>query len=503
MATEGTTAFFPKRRSSASVLLVASVLVFGPTRAAPPAEALPAPATFAPTIQANAFPAPAATLAPATQASAFRSPAAAAVAAPASAATLAPATRADPSPAPVAPATSAPPVDDLIKEALSRSPSLASLRAQVEAARRMTEVPGLPDPMLDLILQDAGFPSWTVGSQEMSMVDVELSQKIPGPGKIARERAVDRAAVGTEEARLEQARRSVALEIRTLYARLYANDRERESILSGRALMDGLEQSALGRYRAGAADEEAVLKAQLSASRLAERESDLDAERIGLVAGLNRILDRAGDAPLGTVDSLPAPAPLQGSWDSLGVSNSAAVQEARQETTVAGEEAQLERARLRPDFTVGAGIGLRGSQSPVATFRLGFDLPLWERHRLHSQINAADLDREARKQDERQAEAEARSSAARLAGEWKRSEEQTARYRDVLIPESEAALRAARASFVAGRGDFTTVIEDFEAWLDAQSDLAKRESERFISWAELDALTTPAPAPERAEPRGR
>ena len=75
--------------------------------------------------------------------------------------------------------------------------------------------------------------------------------------------------------------------------------------------------------------------------------------------------------------------------------------------------------------------------------------------------------------------------------------DQINRYRDAIIPQTSAALNSARASYIAGRADFSVVIEDYNLWLDARAQLARREADRFITWAGIDALTAPFPWDEK------
>jgi len=58
---------------------------------------------------------------------------------------------------------------------------------------------------------------------------------------------------------------------------------------------------------------------------------------------------------------------------------------------------------------------------------------------------------------------------------------------------ASAALDSARASYLAGRGDFSTLVEDFQLWLTARVDLARREAQGYTAWAELEELTRPLP----------
>ena len=215
--------------------------------------------------------------------------------------------------------SAAPPVEELISEALEHSPSVGALRARLGAARQMARVPGLPNPVLEIMAQDAGFPEWTVGEMEMSMVQVGVTQSFPPPGRIGARKAVGRAEADVREAEYDAVRRQVVSQVRALYGKLYALDQEGEALDSGSALLQTLADAAMDRYSASRIEQEAVLKAQLSSSRLRERRNDLESERAGTVAALNQLLDRPGDAHIGRVVSLPEVHVPDTGWDSLAV----------------------------------------------------------------------------------------------------------------------------------------------------------------------------------------
>ncbi len=211
------------------------------------------------------------------------------------------------------------------------------------------------------------------------------------------------------------------------------------------------------------------------------------------LASLNRILDRAGDAPLGIVASLPHSAAPAAAWDSLAVHGSSQV--VVREAGVTAAAARLHAARLdtRPDFMAGAGIGFRGSLDPVVNLRLGMQIPLWSGSKQKPLIRAARAELESSRQELRGAQAEARAEAASLLADFTRTEEQIARYEESLVPQTSLAFDAARSAYLGGRADFSTVIEDLNLWLEARAGLARREADRFVALARLDALTAPAP----------
>jgi outer membrane protein TolC len=141
-------------------------------------------------------------------------------------------------------------------------------------------------------------------------------------------------------------------------------------------------------------------------------------------------------------------------------------------------------------------MGYRGSLDPALILRFGVEIPIWREEKQKPAIRAAEHELEMAEAELRDTVALARAEAARLAAERERADRQLLRYREAIVPQTSAAVDAARASYLAGRGDFSTVVEDFELWLEARAELARREAERFQVWAEVEALVTPAPVVE-------
>jgi len=393
--------------------------------------------------------------------------------------------------------TAAPPVEELVALALDRSPSLDALEARLSAAREMVAPAGaLPNPIAETMLQNIGLDDYTVGTVDMSMLTVEVRQDLLWPGKrtAARDRATAQAEV--EAARLELARRTLAAQVRVVYARLYAADRERQALVAAEELLDMLAETVAARYAAGEAEQEAVIKAQLQGSRVAERLDDLLAERSTMVAGLNRLLDQPGGEPLGEISQLPPASFPEGSWWELAESNAPDVGVAARAVEEAEQRLAVARLEAKPNLSAGAGLGYRGDLDPALILRFGVEIPFWREEKQKPAIRAAEQELAMAAAELRDTVALARAEAARLATERERADRQILRYREAIVPQTSAAVDTARVSYLAGRGDFSTVVEDFELWLEARTELARRESDRFAVWAELEALVAPAPARE-------
>jgi len=383
----------------------------------------------------------------------------------------------------------APPVDTLVALALARSPEIAAERQRAAAAgERVGSAGALDDPMLDLAYRDVNFPEYTVGEEEMSMIEIGIEQPLPFPGKRGARRRAASAMAEVGAADLYAVEQRVAADVRVLYAQLYAADRRRDRLMSARSLLRLFESTAAGRYASGTSGMEPQVRAQLEVSRLEERIEDLNAERRTLLAELNRYLDRPADTVLGVVDTLPDAAAPPSDWRALVVAQAPEALAARAAVAAADLSIAVEEIERRPDLVLGAGYGYRADFDPIITLRVATELPLWRSGRQGPRIRAAAAEAAMARAAQRDAEARARSEAEAQVAAWERSDAQVRRYREAILPQSRTALEAARAGYEAGKGDFSTVIEDFGLWLEAQEQLAAREAERFAARARLDAL---------------
>jgi outer membrane protein, heavy metal efflux system len=385
----------------------------------------------------------------------------------------------------------APPVQDLVREALDRSPTLAARQARVEAARQMVGPAGaLADPMVEVMIQDVGAP-WDP-MRAMSMGQVSYTQALPWPGKRAARRDAVAAEADMAAALADDVRRTLVMQVRQAYGRLYLLDREGESLSAAREMLSLLSSVASARYAAGQGDQEALVKAQLEASRLEERRSDLEAARAASVAVLNRLLDRPAGTGLGPVATLPGAEASPGDLSDRALAVSPEVSMRRAALQAADRRLDAARLESRPNFLVGVGAGTTLAPEAVVTLRLGIELPIWNRRKADPMVAQARADLAAATEELRESEARVRSEADRLSAQWRRDQEQVVRYREAIVPQSAVAMDAARASYLAGRGDFGTVIEDFRMWLDARVMQAGREADRFMTWAEMEMLAAPA-----------
>ncbi len=235
---------------------------------------------------------------------------------------------------------------------------------------------------------------------------------------------------------------------------------------------------------AGEAEQEAVLKAQLEVSRLAERADDLRLARAAGLAALNRWLNLPGESDVGEVRELPQPIDLPVSAEPLE-ERAPEMAVARALAALAEERLAAARLALKPDFAGAAGVGLRGELDPLVLLSFGIELPWRKEQRQRPEIVAAALELEAAHRELEDVRAMVRSDLVRLALAREVADRQVLLYREAILPRTSAALDAARAAYLAGRADFSNLVEDFRLWLEARVELARREHDAYVARAEL------------------
>jgi outer membrane protein TolC len=390
----------------------------------------------------------------------------------------------------------APTVDSLVAAALANAPSLAARRARIEAAAAIVEAADvLPDPMVEFEFRQGGFPKWTLGSDPMSMVGATVRQPLVTKGRRTARRAASEADVEQRHAEADATACDLTAAVRAQYAALYVIDRERAIVKDALELARLVTETAISRYAAAAADQATVLRAQLELTRLGERAVDLESDRAVAVAAMNRLVNAPAGTPFGEVVELPEPpvlnGPLEGLPDAAG-EKSPEVSMRKSEVGVASRRVDLAREDLRPTYTVGGGFYWQGGTDRVATATLGIEWPTRKARKQLPALSAAQKSLEAAQADLEDAVLAARTDASRLVTEIRRAEVQISRYKTALLPQSSAALDAARSSYLAGRGDFAAVLDEFRRWTDVRVELARREASRFAARGQLDVMVNPA-----------
>jgi outer membrane protein, heavy metal efflux system len=250
-------------------------------------------------------------------------------------------------------------------------------------------------------------------------------------------------------------------------------------------LLDAVAQSVRARVQAGAPQQD-LLKAQIE-WRLAENElRNMQAERSSAAAMLNGLLSRTPEAPLDLPPALPAARAVAADDARLIAMGAAQNPElAALAAQVQGRSDALELARLRYIPDINPTLAFTGSISQAAGVAI----------MLPTQIPAIEAGIK-----ESQAMLQASQAAGRQTGRdraasfvaalyfMRNSEREVELYQGAILALAEQALSSSRASYIAGRSNYSELIESQRTLLNVQLMTAQARMEREKRLAELEML---------------
>ncbi len=391
------------------------------------------------------------------------------------------------------------PLAELLAAARERSSVLGEKQAELAAAEARTRsAAALADPVVESRWANDSLDRLNLGREPMSVVELGVRQDLPFPGKRGARRQAARAASRLAGAELQQTSAELELRVRSLYAQLYAYDREVVALDAAHELLELLAATATSRYGTGETEQEAVLKVQLRLSLHDERREQVIAARAETAAALRRMVELP-ELALPAVEALPAVPALASDLAARAANGAPAVALAEARLAAAEEAVRLAGLDFKPDFMTGAAVGYRRSLDPMVTLSFGVRVPAWQRSRQEPELAAAEATRDGARAALSAARAAVAEEVERLQAIARRLDAEERLVHEAVLPLASTTLDAARSAYLAARGDFSTVIEDYDVWLEARVRSAALEAERFTVWARAQALTAAAPPSTAAE----
>jgi outer membrane protein TolC len=296
----------------------------------------------------------------------------------------------------------------------------------------------------------------------MSQNTIQLTQRIPWPGKLGfNEERVRRLA---DAERLDSEEYEVALlaRVKAVYYRLAFVDRAIAIMQETRVLLRNLQDVSSGMYAVGTAQQQDVLRAQVSVAQMTEDITVMEQNRVAMASRLNALLGRSATELVGALELPPVTDELP-SAEALF----AAASERRPALLVLAERTQAAEAgyraarrRIYPDLNVTVGYGHRPDFEDLATVMIGVSLPVFAGSRqlpLRREMQAMTAVSEARALD-LQNETFARLSE--LKAEAERASNLANLYETSVLPQAEAAVEAAFSAYRVGSVDFQTLVQN-------------------------------------------
>jgi outer membrane protein TolC len=358
-------------------------------------------------------------------------------------------------------------LSDLLEEARQKNPDIRAARAQARAdAAGVSSAGSFDDPMLMVQLWNMPVDLSTVP------VMVNVTQSIPLGGKRSARHDEAMATADASRSGAETRVRDVEADVAKAYFDLFLADRTMKVDDEIGNTLRSLVSAASSRLGAGRGDESEVLRAESEALKVQSDREAASARRTAAVAKLVALLDRPPGSDLGPT-SEPGLLPILSSQEALrarALRERPEVAVAKAVTLAAEARLRLARSETTPDLGVSAGDMhmFRGTAHPADFLFLGVqgNLPIFG-GKNRARTEAAQASVESMREASRAVDNRIFAEIANAMGEVQAEERQTELHHR-LIPLSRQALASALASYSAGRGAFTMV-------LDADRDLQMHE----------------------------
>jgi cobalt-zinc-cadmium efflux system outer membrane protein len=349
-------------------------------------------------------------------------------------------------------------VDGLLAEARRLSPEIAARALDAAAAEAGARAAGsLPDPTLRVTQDEID----VLGGSRRPKEIYAIEQEFPLWGKLGLKAASGRAQAAVARAEGQAAEAELTEQIEITFARYWVAHHAAAVLENLHGVESGIVTAAQSRYAQDRGTQTDVLRASAALTRNQTEIARFAAQKAAARGVLNALLLRDPATPLADprqLRGLPPQTALVPA-DLIARANNPRVAVAKSRIAAAEANRQLAHREWFPNVTLSVGAIDRNGYGPngyMGTVSLRVPLQ-WGLHdaqedQAKAEMRAAEATRDAAAQDVARSIAEA---TATLAGA-RESERLT---RDQLLPQLDAAVRSAIASYGNGRIELTPVLD--------------------------------------------
>ncbi|HEU5360545.1 MAG TPA: TolC family protein, partial [Candidatus Deferrimicrobiaceae bacterium] len=360
------------------------------------------------------------------------------------------------------------PASAYVEEALSRNPSLASMRERIRMKENAEVRAGaLDDPKARLGVTNLPTRSWSFREEEMTGKEIGLSQMFPFPGKLR----LKREAAGMEKEQsvhdLEEMRNMLRSEIRMTYAELASIRRQAEVVRRTREVLRDIVGVTQEMYSVGKGSQPDVLRGQVESGKMREMLLLLENREKVLSVRLNALAALPANRPVPELEDLSEFAIPWGQDGMTGIyrENRPARKAARARIGRGGARVEMARREYWPDFEASVSYMQRdampdgAARSDMISSMVMVNLPLWRRQKLDPQLREMTAEKEMAARDLEALDLAAEDEIGRILANLANRAEVAALYRTTLIPQAEQSFRANVESYQVGRIDFPMLMD--------------------------------------------
>lgn len=386
-------------------------------------------------------------------------------------------------------------INDLVESALAANPEITIMRREFDAARaRIPQAKALPDPVVSFGNVNVGSPIPFLRTTDdfNENFNFGFSQEFPWFGI----RRLHGQIAGAEaDAKFQEYQimvRKLTADVKIAAYDLYNIDRALAIISRDKDILEKLAQVSEARYAVGKAQQVDLINAHLEITDLLDKEGNLEAKRIGVVARLNNLLFRDPETPIEAIADFqisPEPPSLE-ALVQLAEKNAPDLAQQKRLIEMNNHAIRLaERAAKYPEVGLQFNYHNRTPDFPsFYSYQVNLKIPLYaftkQRYAIEEQtanLAAARAKLASTNSMIRYKLRDARiraTTAARLI----RLHEQG------LIPQSSLALESSMSAYQVGQVDFLTLLTALKRSLDYETHYYEMVTDYQKALTEMEAF---------------
>ena len=385
------------------------------------------------------------------------------------------------------------PLTQLLAEAEANNPQISAADHEARAVRQMVpQVTTLPDPKVTYQQFSVGSPKPFAGytNSDFSYVGIGASQELPYPGKLGLRGTVAERDADTKQAEVEMTKTSIADSIKADYIELAYLQQTLGILRQNEAILDQLIQDAEAHYRVGQGMQQDVLQAQVERTKVVREITMHHQQMWKAQAHLKGLLNRDQGSPDIVTEDLTESPLKQTSADLLAMVHQNNPQILVDTKSIAKQDAQVASAKRegKPDFEVGY-MYQNTDRKYRDYYMFTFDVRFPRKKRVNAEIAEA---QEHLSASQRTLDAHLQQQLAQVQQDYVQAtsdEELLKDYREGLIPQSDAAYRAALSAYGSNREEFVHIVNYFTNVLNLKLEYAQTLEDHEVALAHLESLT--------------
>lgn len=378
--------------------------------------------------------------------------------------------------------------DTVVQAAIDVNPSLASLSAQIRAAKeRVIPAGSLPNPMamggvqnqqVDLSIDRMMTMYWVGASQTL----VRKSRR----DSLRRSAELD---VERLQRQYESRRAEVERDVRSAYIEAAAAQNQVAATREIANLLKSVIEASRARYETGAVPQADLIRAMLEESNVQHQLIALRRQRNAAVARLLPLLNLPVTRPVPPFSlQHEMNAEHEHGFDATLPDTTPALAELQAEVARAEEDLQLAKLATRPDVDVEASYGVRPQNKDMFSLTARIELPIRKGSLIEPRIREAIARRDAARQ---QIEVLRQALLQDLGSDVARRNEaveQINLHVNTLVPEAKVGFESALVAYQTGKTTFDAVLGSLRTYVSLNVDYYDFLRQRLQAEGDIEAI---------------